>query len=134
VFKGDKGSRTAQKKLAYQVTNTVHGKNQADSAVKVTEILFEGSDYSGLSTDEINLLKGAFESVEARPGDSLIDVLTSVNLASSKGEARRLLEQKAVKLNGKTVEADYAIKDSDKIAQNSAVLKKGKNNFAVINF
>lgn len=132
TFAGNKGARTAQKKLAYQVTKTVHGKNQADSAVKVTEILFEGSDYSGLSTDEINLLKGAFESVKAHPGDSLIDVLTSVHLASSKGEARRLLEQKAIKLNGKTVEADYAIKDSDKIAQSSAVLKKGKNNFAVI--
>ncbi|HEX5798428.1 MAG TPA: tyrosine--tRNA ligase [Candidatus Saccharimonadales bacterium] len=131
-FSKDKGSRTAQKKLAYEVTKIVHGKAQADSSVKVTGILFEGSDYSGLTSSEIELLKGAFGSVKGRAGDSLVDVLTGVRLASSKGEARRLLEQNAIKLNGKPVGADYSLNNSDKIAQNSAVLKKGKNNFAVI--
>ncbi|MEX2014330.1 MAG: S4 domain-containing protein, partial [Candidatus Saccharimonadales bacterium] len=131
-FQDNEDMRIAQKKLAYEVTKTVHGISQANSAVKVTEILFESSDYSGLNTDEIDLLKDAFVSVEAKEGDHLIEILTAGNMASSKGEARRLLEQKAIKLNGETIEADYAIKDTDKIAQNSAVLKKGKNNFAVI--
>lgn len=133
-FSKDKGSRTAQKKLAYEVTKTVHGKSQANSAVKVTEILFEGSDYSGLTSSEIELLKSAFGSVKARPGDSLLDVLTAAKLAGSRGEARRLLQQKAIKLNGKPVSADYSLKDSDKITAGSAVVKKGKNNFAVIDF
>lgn len=133
-FGNNKESRIAQKKLAYEVTKIVHGKNRADSAVKVTQILFEGADYSDLSASDIDLLKNAFGSVKAQVGDQIIDILIRAKLASSKGEARRLLEQDAIKLNGKPVNADYAVKDSDKIAQNSAVIKKGKNNFAVVNF
>jgi tyrosyl-tRNA synthetase len=131
-FKNNQSARSAQKKLAYEVTGTVHGKSQANSVVKVTEILFEGSDYSGLSTSEISLLKDAFMSVKAKEGDYLVEILVAVNLAGSKSEARRLLEQKAIKLNGKTVGVDYSLKNSDKIAQNSVVLKKGKNSFAVV--
>jgi tyrosyl-tRNA synthetase len=131
-FKNNQSARSAQKKLAYEVTGTVHGKSQANSVVKVTEILFEGSDYSGLSTSEISLLKDAFMSVKAKEGDYLVEILAAVNLAGSKSEARRLLEQNAIKLNGKTVGVDYSLKNSDKIAQNSVVLKKGKNSFAVV--
>ena len=78
------------------------------------------------------MLKGAFKSAKARRGDSITDVLITAELASSKGEARRLLSQNAVKLNGKPAGEDYVIKDSDKIAGGSAVIKKGKNSFAVI--
>jgi tyrosyl-tRNA synthetase len=131
-FAADKSARTAQKKLAYEVTKTVHGKEQADSAVKVTEILFESSDYSALGTGDINLLKNAFKSAQAKPKDPITDILVSTSLATSKGEARRLLEQNAIKLNGKPAGVDSTLQASDKIAQNSVIIKRGKNNFAVI--
>lgn len=131
-FAADKSTRTAQKKLAYEVTKTVHGKEQADSAVKVTEILLEGSDYSRLSEKDVELLEGAFVCVNAKAGDQIIDIVTKAKLAGSKGEARRLLEQNAIKLNGQPAGVDSTLQSSDKIAQNSAVIKRGKNNFAVI--
>ncbi len=131
-FSENRGFRAAQKKLACEVTKIVHGKDRADSAVKVTKILFEDSDYPSLSAGDIDLLKNAFTTIQAKEGKLLIDLLVDSKLASSKGEARRLLEQNAVKLNGKSVEASYSLKDSDKIAQNSVVIKKGKNSFAII--
>ena len=133
-FANDRSSRIAQKKLAYEVTKVVHGKSQADSAVKTTSILFEGSEYSGLSEEEFKLLKSTFPTARAKDGDPIVDVLVASGLAGSKGEARRLLEQNAIKLNGRSVETDHTLKSSDKLAADSAVLKKGKNNFSIIKF
>lgn len=133
-FANDKASRSAQKKLAYETTKIVHGKGQADSAVKVTGILFGDSDYKGLSSSDMDLLKNAFSTVRSNDGKLLIELLIESDLAKSKGEARRLLEQNAIKLNGKTVGNEYILKNSDRIAQTGAVLKKGKNNFAIIQF
>ena len=131
-FAQDKSSRIAQKKLAYEVTKIVHGKARADSAVKLTDILFESSDYSSLTSGEIDLLKSAFTHAKVKEGDSIIETLLSIELASSKGEARRLLEQNAVKLNGKPITADYFLSSSDKVSGNSVVIKKGKNSFAIV--
>ena len=133
-FSSDKGARAAQKKLAYEVTKIVHGSDHADSAVKVTKILFEDSDYSGLAEQDLQLLKSAFPSAKAHNGDAILDVLASSSLAGSKGEAKRFLQQNAIKLNGNVVGEEYVLKDSDRVTANCAILKKGKNNFTVLEF
>lgn len=119
----DPSARDVQKALAYEVTKLVHGEQAAESARKVTAVLFGGSDFSSLSLDDIELL--AEEIPTATPGVSVVDGLVASNLAASKGEARRLILGGAVSVNGGKI-------GDDMIVDTSALIKKGKNSFLLV--
>lgn len=122
-FSKDKSSRTAQKRLAEEVTKIVHGEQRAKSVKKVTEVLFgDHSNINQLDQDEINLL--AKEIPEISFGN-LSDELVKKELVSSKGEFRRLLESGAISVNGQKITEDIEI---DKIS----LVKKGKNTFILV--
>lgn len=125
-FSSDKAARLAQKTLAYEVTKIVHGEKRAKSAVKATEVLFGGVEAETLTNDDIEVLKAEIPVVEAQEG--IVPTLVAANLASSNGEATRLIEAGGISING------------EKISQNSEItlkkgynlLRKGKNGFAII--
>lgn len=122
-FSKDKSSRTAQKRLAEEVTKIVHGEQRAKSVKKVTEVLFgDNSNINQLDQDEINLL--AKEIPEISFG-TLSDELVKKELVSSKGEFRRLLESGAISVNGQKIAEDIEI---DK----TSLVKKGKNTFILV--
>lgn len=117
------GARDVQKALAYEVTKLVHGEHAAESAKKVTSVLFGGSDFAELSDDDLELL--AAEIPTATVGASVVDLLADSGLASSKGEARRLLLGGAVSVNGTKILDDQIITEK-------SLVKKGKNNFLLV--
>jgi tyrosyl-tRNA synthetase len=117
------GARDVQKALAYEVTKLVHGEQAAESARKVTDVLFGGSEFSGLSEQDIELLAG--EIPTAGVGSSVVDLLADSGLAASKGEARRLILGGAVSLNGEKIADDQTV-------DQSTLLKKGKNSFLLV--
>lgn len=121
--KSDPGARDVQKTLAYEVTKLVHGEAAAESARKVTGVLFGGSAFSDLSDDDLNLL--ADEIPTASTGAAVVDLLVDCGLVASKGEARRLILGGAISVNGEK------ILDDKKIDQPSLV-KKGKNSFILV--
>ena len=59
-----------------------------------------------------------------QPGN-LVDILATTGLASSKGEARKLLAAGAVSVNGVKVTTDQSISEL-------SIIKKGKNKFALV--
>ena len=92
-------TRIAQKALAWEVVKDIHGKDEADNAVVVSQKLFAG-DFKGLSVSDIMTgLKGvpSFAYAEEQP---LIDVLVNNKIAASKREAREFINGKAVYING----------------------------------
>lgn len=117
------GARDAQKALAYEVTKLVHGEQAAESARKVTAVLFGGSDFAELSDDDIELL--ATEIPTAFVGSSVVDLLADSGLAASKGEARRLMLGGAVSVNGQKL-------SDDQIIDQKSLIKKGKNSFLLV--
>lgn len=117
------GARDAQKALAYEVTKLVHGEQAAESARKVTAVLFGGSDFAELSDDDIELL--ATEIPTAFVGSSVVDLLADSGLAASKGEARRLILGGAVSVNGQKL-------SDDQIIDQKSLIKKGKNSFLLV--
>lgn len=117
------GARDVQKTLAYEVTKLVHGEQAAESARKVTAVLFGGSDFAELTGDDIELL--AAEIPVASVGDSVVDLLASNDLAASKGEARRLILGGAVSVNGQKILDDQQITEK-------SLVKKGKNSFLLV--
>ncbi|HET7320226.1 MAG TPA: tyrosine--tRNA ligase, partial [Candidatus Saccharimonadales bacterium] len=63
-FNQNKAERLAQKTLAYEVTKLVHGEDKAESAKKVTEVLFSGASVDTLADDDFELLKSELPVVE----------------------------------------------------------------------
>lgn len=117
------GARSAQKALAREVTDIVHGTKRRESAERVTDVLFGGSNTKELSDEDIAVL--AHEIPTALPGNSVIEALTSSGVVSSNGEAKRLLSSGAISVNGEKVYEDRTMRNRD-------LIKKGKNTFTLI--
>lgn len=117
------GARSAQKALAREVTDIVHGTKRRESAERVTDVLFGGSNTKELSDEDIAVL--AHEIPTALPGNSVIEALTSSGVVSSNGEAKRLLSSGAISVNGEKVYEDRTVRNQD-------LIKKGKNTFTLI--
>ena len=116
-------ARVAQKRLAREVTALVHGEERAEGAKKVTEVLFGGSGVAELSDSEMEML--AVEIPTSSVGNSIVEVLVSSGLASSNGEARRLMSGGAISVNGDRVAEDTSI-------TTASLVKKGKNSFVLV--
>ncbi|MCA9338487.1 tyrosine--tRNA ligase [Candidatus Saccharibacteria bacterium] len=117
------GARAAQKALAYEVTRVVHGVEAADSAEKVTSVLFGGTEFGDLSDADVDLLAGEIST--ASLGGSVTDLLALAGIASSKGEARRLLQGGGISVNGTKITEDVTINEK-------SLVKKGKNSFLLV--
>jgi tyrosyl-tRNA synthetase len=129
--------REAQETLARLVTETVHGPAATAQAAAATDALFGGRALSELSREERTVLLSEVANIsiskaDATAGYTLIDALTASTLASSKGEARRLIEARGVSVNGKpidTLEPKITLADFD---GGLALLKKGKRDTVVL--
>lgn len=114
--------RIAQKALARGVTEVVHGPVIASKIVDLTEKLF-----SGTLTFSEQELKSFAELLPTTPlGVNILDDLVATGLAPSKSEARKLIKSGAISVNGEK------IFDDTKVIDVPALLKKGKNKFAII--
>lgn len=123
-FERDKGSRIAQKTLAFELTCLVHGKNRAESVKNSTEVLFGTAKISDLAAPDIEELKKEIPCVSYQ--ETLAKTIVEAGLAGSNSEANRFIEAGAVTVNGEKASSDY--KFSDKYS----LLKRGKNSFAIV--
>jgi tyrosyl-tRNA synthetase len=126
-FNTNRAGRIAQKTLAYEVTKLVHGQAKADAVKKVSEVLFGGESADELGPDEFAILKADLTTIKAE-GESIAQIAVRAGLAASLSEANRFISGGGLSLNGEKITADAA--PSFKSGDN--LLKRGKNNFAVI--
>ncbi len=121
--------RIAQKTLAYEVIKDIHGKEEADNAVQVSEKLFAG-DFKGLSVSDILTgMKGvpSFKYSEELP---LIDILVNNNMASSKREAREFINNNAVSINGEVVNDEKKLITKDMALEGKVIIfRRGKKKY-----
>ena len=117
------GARSAQKVLAREVTDIVHGANRRESVERVNEVLFGGGDFEKLSDDDLGALAEEIPCVDA--GIDVIEALVESGAVSSNGEAKRLLKSGAISLNGEKLA-------ENKVVNDTSLLKKGKNTFVLI--
>ncbi len=99
-FNENRSSRNAQKTLAFEVTKLVHGEDQAHKQVKIAEILFGGGDHSSLTEEDYEILGKELPVVTVNDHDDVVPVLVEGGLASSNSEARRLLSEGAIYVDG----------------------------------
>lgn len=118
------GARLAQHRLAEAVTELVHGRPAMESVKRVTDTLFSGANVAELNDADLAVLAQEITTVEFGE-QTLIDLLLAGKLASSKSEARRLVEQNAISVNGVKVGLDYR-------PTAPCLLRRGKNQFMLV--
>ena len=111
--------------LAFELTSLVHGENEANAARQTARSLFSGN--AGADAPAVELSSADFN------GDGLIsvtDLLVKTKQAPSKGEARRLVDQKGIYVADKLVESVTKTFTADEL--NGSIVKKGKKSFIKI--
>jgi len=113
----------AKRRMAFEVTKLVHGEEEANRAVEAAKALFaQGTDMSDVP--HIDLDRTVLGS-----GMGILDFVTQVGFVPSKGEARRLIQQGGLSLNGqKIVAPEMQVTEAD-IKDGALLLQKGKKNF-----
>lgn len=113
----------AKEILAYEVTNIVHGEEEAKKAMEASKALFAGGE-SGGSIPTTNMDKDTFED-----GINILDALVTLKLAPSKSEARRLVTQGGIKVNDVKIDSiEHKITLND-FTENKLLIQKGKKVF-----
>lgn len=131
------GVRKAQETLARSVTTLVHGVAATEQAAMASSVLFGKEPLSALSSAARTTLLSEAPTVpvlkkDLASGLTLVDVLATSPLSSSKGDARRLIEGKGVSLNGVALEAvDQKVAEAD-FSAGLALLKKGKRDMVIL--
>ena len=118
-------SRINEKKdiLAYELTALVHGNEEADKARSASKALFAGGgDDSNMPTTEI-----AADEIPA-DGINIVDLMMKCSLAGSKGDARRLIQQGGVSVDGEKI-ADPNFKFTADALTAGVKIRKGKKVF-----
>ena len=118
-------SRINEKKmlLAHELTELVHGKEEADKAEATAKALFSGDgDDANMPTTELTADQVADDGISA------IDLLSACKLVPSRSEGRRLIEQGGMLVNGEKI-ASFDTKISKEALAEGVKIKKGKKVF-----
>ena len=119
--------RIAQKTLAFEVVKDIHSKEDAETAVKISESLFTGN-IKDLTDNEIEL---AFKGIPTfnTNEDIILNVLVDNKIATSRREAREFLTNNAITLDGTIINDEkYQIKNTRKYH----IIRKGKKKYYLI--
>ena len=118
--------REAHKALAREVITDLHGKEEYEKAVKISEALF-GGDVKNLTKEEIEMGFKDVPSFNIDENVKLIDMLIENNVCSSKREAREFLKAGSITINGdKVYDEEMLITKDIAIEGSILVIKRGK--------
>lgn len=120
--------RNAKKIMAFEVTKLVHGEEEALKVKKASEEIFSNKGNSD-NTETIEISKDVIAQ-----GINVIEILMLSNLFESKSEARRLIQQNGIKINGEKVTDINMIIGSGQLDNNTLLIQKGKKNFKKLKF
>ncbi|MBR3254856.1 MAG: tyrosine--tRNA ligase [Clostridia bacterium] len=123
--------RKAHKRLAQEIVTFLHGKEEYEKAVSLTEHLFN-NDFKGLSKNDIEDLFGNEDIKNVESNKNIVDLLVDMQVVSSKREAREFVTNGAVSINGEKVnDINTIIDDSYFIEDTYIVIKRGKKNYYI---
>mgnify|MGYP004590794889 FL=1 len=109
--------------LAYEVTKMVHGEEAAKQANDAATAIFAG----GSNTE--NMPSAEISKSEIESGINVLDMLVNVKLCPSKSEARRLVQQNGLSINGEKVSGVDTIINFEYFKDGEMIVKKGKKTF-----
>ncbi len=133
---GRADQRAAQRALAFEVTELVHGPDATRAAVEASEALFGGGDLRALDAATLeaafaDLPRATVAAGQAIP--SVLDLLIASGLSGSRGQARRVLADGGAYVNNVRVSDEAAMPSGDDLlAGRWLLLRRGKRSLAVV--
>lgn len=113
----------AKEVLAYEITNIVHGEEEAKKAQDAAKALFQGGAQEGsIPTTEIT-------ANELGEGMDILTLLQKTSLIPSRSEGRRLVTQGGIKLDGESVKGIEHTITTENFNDNVLMIQKGKKVF-----
>jgi tyrosyl-tRNA synthetase len=128
--------RGAQRRLAHELTALVHGEDAADAARAASEVLFGGPvadlDEATLAVLVAEVPTVAIDRARLAGGVDPVELFAEAGLAASKGEARRLLEQRGWSVNGARLEPGTKLDAGLLLHGRYAVVRRGRSGYHVL--
>lgn len=125
--------RLAQRALAHELTELVHGVDAARAADEAADVLF-GADPRSASAAAFDVVAAEIpSSVVSTSGlDDVVGLLVSCGLASSKGDARRTLEARGFRCNGQTLDPLSDLSGVERLHDRHLLLQRGKKSHHLV--
>jgi tyrosyl-tRNA synthetase len=133
AHQGDPGKREAQRVLAREVTTIVHGDSAHRQAAAAADVLFYGGDPKAATAETLAAIGSEVPTTSAPLAElDMGGLLVLTGLASSRGDARRGLEQRAFSINGEKVGPDVELADIVPLQGRYLLLAKGRKTFHLV--
>lgn len=124
TWQGTSRINEAKERLAYEITAIIHGEDEAKKAMETARAIFiNGQDDANMPTTELS--SGDFTDGSI----GILDLLVKADLAASKSEARRLVQQGGISVNGDKVAEENATFEEELFKGDGLTVKKGKKVF-----
>lgn len=110
----------AKERLAWEVTAVIHGREEADKALKAARAAFGGAG----DMEEVPFV--AISAARFADGIAVLDLFVEAGLAASKSEARRLVQQGGASVNGEKVAEETIVFSTKDLEDGALFLRAGK--------
>ena len=121
--------RLAQKTLAKEIITFLHGEDEYNRALRLTEKLFS-NDFDNLTKKDIEDIFDIDKIDNIEINKNIVDLLVDSNVARSKREAREFVLGSAISINGNKVNYIDTIIDSKYLIDNTyIIIRRGKKNY-----
>ncbi len=130
--------REAQRTLAADVTTRVHGADVVRTVEQISQVLFGKGDPRALTSETLHAMASEIpfaeiDTPEGAEGVDALDLVVHTGLARSRGDAKRLVEQGGVSVNGqKMAMADRMVASDRWLADRHLLVKKGSRDWGLV--
>jgi tyrosyl-tRNA synthetase len=125
-------AREAQRRLAWDVTATVHGDSAADAARDASEALFGAGDLASVDEGTLEAALAELPTADGEAGEPVGALLLRTGLATSLSDGRRAVAQGGIYVNNERVTS--ADGPPSRLHDRFSVLRRGKRNLAVVRY
>ena len=131
--------RIAQRRLAEEVTRTVHGQEELEKAIRASKVLFgekiENLDDRAISTIFREVPSCKRELSTLQNGWSLVDALIETEVCGSRGQARKLIRAGGVYINNiPQKDAELKLTPAHLASETFLIVRVGKKNYRLVQF
>lgn len=124
--------RIAQKTLAKEIITDLHGKDEYDKAVKISEALFSG-DIKSLSEEELVDAMTGVDTYNVSGEKNIVDLLVDTGILSSKREAREFISNGSISLNGDKVnDLELLVNKGSSLYNKYVIIRRGKKKYYLV--
>lgn len=126
--------RLAQQALAREIITDLHGKEEYEKALRLSQVLFSG-EVSNLTEKEIEEVFHGVPTFDIKENENILDFLVNHGIVSSKREGREFVTNGSITVNGiKVTDLEYIISKSNAIEGKYVIIRRGKKKYYLGNY